>query len=93
MGYEHVGREVWLKLDGTTRLASDWDGEDDAGGNSIATTRGPDAFKDHNMYFGYFLNDGAKGRCLYSSHDNVWKLGGFVDPAAAPVAQKPRWQI
>lgn len=87
--YAHVGREVWLKLDGTVRIAQDWNGEDPNGAATLALSRGPDAFKDHNMYFGYFLNEGASHRCLYSSHDNVFHFGGFVDPTAPTPAPTP----
>jgi len=89
--YAHVGREVWL-TEGTVRLAQDFDGEDVNGALSVEPLGV--RFKDHNMYFGHFLNDGAKHRCLYTSQDKPWHIGGFDEntPAPAPVAPRPRFR-
>lgn len=85
--YQHVGREVWM-TEGAVRIANDFDAEDPNGALSIAPLGVK--FKDHNMYFGLFLNDGAKHRCLYTSQDNPWHIGTFSE-TAAPTSAPRLW--
>jgi hypothetical protein len=73
--YTHVPREVWMKPDGTTLISKNDRYEED---EEMSWSKHKIDFKDHNMYFGHFLNDGADHRCLYSSKDNFMALGRFT---------------